>query len=105
MTETAVLLREMRSGIESLYAARLRGIYLFGSYARGEAASDSDIDILIVLDTLEHYAAEVDRVSYLAADLSLKFDASINTVFVQEQDWAVGDTPFLQNVRREAVAA
>jgi type I restriction enzyme S subunit len=88
-----------------MYGSRLRGVYLFGSYARGEATSDSDIDVLIVLDGFERYGAEVERVSYLSSELSLKFNTSVNVVFTKDEDWQKADTPFLSNVRREAVAA
>jgi Nucleotidyltransferase domain len=34
-------------------AAKVRAIYLFGSYARGEAKPDSDVDLCIVADDAE----------------------------------------------------
>jgi predicted nucleotidyltransferase len=37
-----------RAGLEKIYAERLRGVYLFGSAARGQLDEDSDIDILII---------------------------------------------------------
>ena len=35
-----------------LFGDRLRSIRLFGSYARGEADEDSDVDVLVVVDDL-----------------------------------------------------
>jgi predicted nucleotidyltransferase len=40
--------------------ARLKGVYLFGSYARGEAGEESDVDVLIVLDRVESYSQEIE---------------------------------------------
>lgn len=96
---------ELKTGLENLYDSRLHVVYLFGSYARGEADAESDVDVLIVLDNFTRYGAEVDRTSELVASLSLEHGVSISTVFVRRADWLQGDTPFLANVRKEAVAA
>lgn len=99
------LLRELREGIEHLYGPRLRGVYLFGSYARGEEDAESDVDLLIVLDEVSQSAQEVERTGHLISDLSLKFGISVSRVFVSERDWLERDTPFLANAREEAIAA
>lgn len=98
------LLQKLKSGLEAIYRKRLRGLYLYGSYARGEEDRESDVDVLVVLDQFDHYAAEVDRTGDLCATLSLKYDVSISRVFVSERDWKERETPFLENVREEAVA-
>ena len=65
MTERLrALLCELKTELKSLYQDRLRGVYLYGSYARGEADEESDVDVLVVLDDLTHYAAEIDRTSF-----------------------------------------
>lgn len=97
------LTTRFRHGLESIYQARLKGVYLFGSHARGEAGMESDVDLLVVLDHFDQYGAEVDRTSELGAELSLAHAVSISEVFVSEDDWLTGRTPFLNNVRREAV--
>jgi type I restriction enzyme S subunit len=99
------LMSEMRSGLASLYGPRLRGVYLYGSYARDEADRESDVDVLVVLDHVVHYADEVERTSHLISSLSLQSGVSISRVFVSEQDWSVHSTPFLDNVWDEAVPA
>jgi len=99
------LLSELKSGLKTLYGKQLKGIYLFGSYARGQADQESDLDVLIVLDDFQHYAHEVDRTGPLTAELSLKYGVSISNVFMRESKWLHGDTPFLSNVRDEVVPA
>jgi predicted nucleotidyltransferase len=99
------VLRDLKTGLRLVYADRLRGIYLFGSYARGDADRESDLDILVVLDTFDRYAHEVRRTGVLAADLSLKYGVTVSLVFLREHEWLKGDTPFLSNVRDEAIPA
>lgn len=103
--EVAQLLQELREGLGRIYGSRLRGVYLYGSYARREADAESDVDILVVLDGFEHYGDEVERTGQLGADLSLKHKVSISKVFMSESDWLHGETPFLSNVREEAIPA
>lgn len=99
------LLGELKAGLGSLYGDRLHGIYLYGSHARGEDSRESDVDVLIVLDAIPSYAAEVDRTGALIAGLSLKHFVSVSRVFVSRHDWLQGQSPFLLNAREEAIAA
>jgi uncharacterized protein len=103
--EVKNLLAELKSGLEKIYADRLKGVYLFGSYARGEADSESDVDVLVVLDRYDRYHAEIERTSRMVSDLCLKYSVSVSRIFVPHEKWLSHDSVFLQNVRDEAVAA
>ena len=80
-------------------------MYLYGSYARGEADPESDLDILVVLDDFEQYGREVNLTGELISDLSLKHALTISCVFLRQKEWLYGDTPFLGNAREEAIPA
>jgi predicted nucleotidyltransferase len=99
------LMDALKKGLTALYGARLRGVYLFGSYARHEADRESDVDLLIVLERVPNYAVEIECTGELISSLSLRYGVSISRVFVSERDWAGRETPFLANVREEAVPA
>jgi predicted nucleotidyltransferase len=94
-------------GLAVIYRECLHGIYPCGSYACGQEESDSNLDVLVVLDTIdniEHYGAEVGRTGYLVSALSLKYCLSISRVFVSQQEWGCYESPFLANVREEAIS-
>jgi predicted nucleotidyltransferase len=99
------LLDELKIGLQRLYGDRLKGTYLYGSYARGEADVESDVDVLVVLDDLPSYGLEVDRTGNLISGLSLRYGVSISRVFVSDRDWSSRKSSFLINARAEAVPA
>lgn len=106
MIETLdALLPRLRREFARLYGDRLKGLYIFGSYARGEADPESDLDVLVVLDRVDSYHAEIERTSVLVSTLSLETGVSFSRVFVSEDEWRRGQTSFILNVREEAIPA
>lgn len=103
--EVEAVLTELRAGLEELYGERLRGVYLYGSYARGEARPGSDLDVLVVLNRVDRYGEEIDRTGALASRISLAHGVSVSRVFVDEAAFRAAETPFLANIRREAIPA
>lgn len=96
---------DLKARLSRIYASRLRGLFVFGSRARGEADAESDVDVLVILEDFAVYGQELERTSEARSDVSLAHDVSVSVVFVRERDWLSGSTPFLDNVRREAIAA
>jgi predicted nucleotidyltransferase len=103
--KTSALLAEFKVKLQQIYGDRLKGVYLYGSQARGDATPQSDVDVIIVLDDWARYFIELKRTGAIASELSLASGKSISRVFVRERDWLVRHTPFLANARAEAVPA
>ncbi|MCE2725261.1 MAG: nucleotidyltransferase domain-containing protein [Planctomycetaceae bacterium] len=56
------VLDELKERLSAAYGERLHAVVLFGSEARGDARPDSDIDVLVVLETLTgDYGEELER--------------------------------------------
>lgn len=98
------ILTELRRHFEELYGERLVHIVLFGSQARGDAESGSDIDVLVVLKGHVSPCEEIARTSEITADLSLQQNEVVSCVFVSDEQFQQERSPLLINVRREGVA-
>ena len=64
---------------------KLSAIYLFGSVARGDYTSESDIDIMLVLDMTE-YEIRTTRspLTRLSSDLNLDYNVQVNKFTVSK---------------------
>jgi len=102
--EIQPLLKQLKIGLKQIYGGQFKKAYLFGSYARGDYDSDSDIDVLIVLSDFKKYGAELRRTSQLIGDLSLEHETTVSIVFSREQEWKTDNLPLLLNIRAEGVA-
>jgi type I restriction enzyme S subunit len=103
--EIKKLLAELKEGLSQIYGDRLKAVYLFGSYARGDYSEDSDLDVMIVLSDYQNYGAEIDQSGELVSKLSLEYEISISRVIIKEIQWQESDTPLLRNVRAEGIPA
>ncbi len=101
--EVEPLLQELKQRLQELYGERLKGLYLFGSHARGEACEDSDIDVAVVLDDFESVGGEIRRTSEIVGDLSLRYDCVLALVPIREADWRQRHSTLLWNLHREGV--
>jgi predicted nucleotidyltransferase len=97
--------RRFASAARAVYGQRLRGVYLYGSRARGDHRPDSDVDVLIVLDRIDDYAADLRRSSEAASSLSIASGLTITRLLVTEEAWGALDRPIIRAAAADAVRA
>ncbi|MFN0117575.1 MAG: nucleotidyltransferase family protein [Elusimicrobiota bacterium] len=99
------ILKEFRGKIELLYGSQLANIILYGSWARGQATEDSDIDIVVVIKGHIKPGEEIDRMIEIITDLNLQHGVLLSVYPVSEKNYTDLQSPLLRNIRREGLAA
>lgn len=98
-----IILKEFKQELKSLYGERLNDIILYGSYARGEATKESDIDVMIILKGSVTPGKEIDKMIDVITDINLKYETLISVFPVSNEDYLNVKSPILINVRREGI--
>lgn len=91
------------------YGDRIKGIYLFGSRARGEHRPESDADVVVVLaDDGWAFWNEKMALTDLAYDAGFETGAYVQVWPVREDEWLEPDRhrnpSLVRAMRRDAVA-
>jgi len=94
----------MNSGLK-LKNYIVKNIVLYGSWVRGDATEESDIDLIIVLEGKVITGEEIDRIINIITDINLKCDVLISLYPVSEEDYSTVNSPLLINERREGITA
>ena len=97
------VIEEFRVGLRAACASDLRGLVLYGSYARGEEHEESDIDIIVLFKDDESAAASKTKVGDLAYSILVESDAFVSPVPMSELKYWKGRSPFFINVKREGI--
>lgn len=80
-------------------------IYLYGSRSRGNARSDSDWDIVILLNKDKVTLDEERNITYPLYDLEFDSGEVISPIIYSEKEWNTKYkvTPFYKNVMQEGI--
>ena len=77
---------------------------LFGSQARGDARSDSDWDLLVLLDKEKKTFEDEDKYGYPFTELGWNYGVAINSILYTNKQWEQGKIfPFYENVMHEGI--
>jgi predicted nucleotidyltransferase len=94
--------KRLRQGLTS----NMLDVRLFGSEARGEATSESDIDVLVVVQPDTDRVQLEDRIIDIAFDVNLDFGVYISPRVVTPgilNDPVWRETPFIKNVAQDSI--
>jgi predicted nucleotidyltransferase len=92
--------------IQKIYGAHLKSVILYGSYARGDYNSDSDVDIMILVDLTDSEIEEFsDELSELVYEYNVENDIWIMPIVKNIDHFRYWENayPFYRNVRQEGV--
>ena len=97
------VLRFFKASVKRALGTHLRQVLLFGSRARGDATSESDYDLLVVVDKVDRNV--VRGIDAVAGKALLDHGAVLSAFPIAEEDRARRKySPLLINVAREGVA-
>lgn len=88
-----------------LMGQSLIDIRIFGSKVRGDFDKESDIDILLVIDSDDWHIQE--EISKIAADVNMEFNCNISPVIYTHREHEKNKyfrTMFIQEVEREGIS-
>ncbi|MCF8232610.1 MAG: nucleotidyltransferase domain-containing protein [Bacteroidales bacterium] len=79
-------------------------VILYGSRARGDEHTDSDWDILIIVDYVVDASIE-DKFRDVLYDLELETEESLSVFVFSKEEWHSKQriTPFYENVNKEGI--
>jgi len=98
-------MKELKEGLVRIYGDRLKDVYLYGSYARGDYRPGSDVDVMIMLKDYRNYWDELRRSTQLASDLSLEYDVTVSRLIIKEIQWQESVMPVIRNIQKDGVPA
>ena len=102
---TNELIDRMKAALRTVHGNRLKGIVLYGSEARGQARSDSDIDVLVLLEDMADYGKDLRANIDALYDLSLELGRRISPKPVAAREYEELDCPLYRRAHEEGIAA
>jgi len=102
---TTELLAEIKNRLEKAHGSRLAGVVLYGSEARGQAAKDSDVDVLVLLEGPIDYRRDLEANLDALYPLSLEIGRRISAKPVSAAEYETVDCPLYRIAHREGIAA
>jgi len=99
----ASTLAKLKEALNECYQSNLQYVVLYGSYARGDFHSNSDIDILVVLNHIQSEMKELETLAELKTDIIIDDEIYISTNAVQTEKFLTSNFQYYQNVRNEGI--
>jgi uncharacterized protein len=97
-------LDEIRPRLEKAFGRRFRGVYLYGSRARGDNRPNSDLDLLVLLEGPISLAPDIGTAVDALYPLQLQVDYPIHALPVTLEHFEAGERLLFRNVAREGIA-
>jgi len=103
MTTINEVVRKCKAALESHYGSQLEGLILYGSVARNQADSMSDIDLLVLLSKPFDYFSELRQVIEVLYPIQLESEQLISARPVPTDEFEHGSIQLYRNAKREGI--
>ncbi len=97
------ILNKIRETIGSINPAAK--VILYGSSARGDCRSDSDIDLLILVNDESIFLKDKKKIKYALYDIEIETGQLISPLILSQNEWEKRHkmTPFYESVNHEGI--
>jgi predicted nucleotidyltransferase len=99
------LISQIKLCLTKMYGEKIKKVILYGSYVRGEATKDSDIDILVLVDDSLNPFEVRESLSDILFDILLEEGELVSVIAIPERLFENYNSPFMLNVRKEGLVA
>ena len=104
MPNLEIICKKVVESYKKVYGDKIRGIYLYGSYARGDFDEESDIDFAAIVDgDRADLQKKRHRLWDYANDVDLNYDVLVSPKVIptNEFDKYFSELPYYQNILKE----
>lgn len=104
--ELNIILQQMSKIYKSVYGDSIVRILLYGSYARGNFESNSDIDIVAIVEGERAVLQEqLKKVWDVSSDLEIEYGTILSPTVIPHDEFEKykNDLPYYGNILREGV--
>ena len=98
------IIHRSKTVLQNYYGHRLQAVVVYGSVARDEACSESDIDLLVLLRQPFNYFEETQRIIDLLYPIQLESEHLISAKPALVQDYERGRLQLYRTAKREGLA-
>ena len=95
------VIKKCKETLAKYYGDRLKGVVLYGSMARKQATSSSDVDLLVLLTPPLDYFVELRQLVDVLYPIQLESDRLISAKPVSTKDFEAGSISLYRNAKRE----
>ena len=97
------LIQNFKAELLNTFGSRYSSLVLFGSFARGEARPDSDIDLLLVLKDSVHGKDDLESVIPIVSKFLLDFGVIFSVTIKTEKEMLTQKEGLMRNIALEGV--
>ena len=98
------VLQKCRAILQMLYSTRLNGVVLYGSCARGTEETESDIDLIVLLEGPVQTVREIRRIWEVLYPLQLESERLLSIMPVDAALYDQGTYALYRQAKGEGVA-